>query len=419
MSFSARGGLVRFSGHVHRLRGGEGKARAGPRHPYPTVVVLGVALALLLLSASPSRAAETSGIGSVSISRQFFNPTLGQKAEISFSVGSSGSLTLLVLDRDGYVVRKLVSEKPVQKGKHSFAWDGRDDDAGDVVPDEAYSFKIGLASKNGKVQTYFPANSPAEQFSVKATYYDRRGATLAYKLPKPSRVHIQAGVARIDPERKEPKGPVLKTVVNREPRVGGSVIETWNGLDESGTIRVSDLPNFAMAIAATPLPENSVITVGNHSVRFLDQAAERAGQSLFTYSVKDHHHHRGLSALEDVAPALRLKPRNAIWSSTERLWTPQGESLKLSVLLDGPSAKTFARQPGHLFVYVDQEVVSKAAGGLPAMDLEIPLGKLSSGPHTVTVDWASDYGPVAVNSLRLRIAPSEGLSPAAFKRQED
>ncbi len=190
---------------------------------------------------------------------------------ISFSIGASGSLTFQILDRDGFLTRKLVSETPVRKGKLSFEWNGRDD-RGETVPDEAYSVKIDLTTGR-KVNTYFPANAVGEELAVQPTYYDRRGAILAYKLPKASRVHIQAGTARIDPKTKEARGPVLKTIVNREPRVGGSIVESWAGMDEGGTIRVSDLPNFVIAIAASALPENSVIAVGNRTARFLDRAA--------------------------------------------------------------------------------------------------------------------------------------------------
>ncbi len=289
----------------------------------------GVAFLLLLLLSgffSPLWAFE---IRDVSISKGFFNPTLGQKIELSFSLGRPGSVTVLVLDRDGFLVRTLAKDKPAKSGKQSLIWDGRGE-KGEIVPDEAYSFKVDLSDKKGETQTYFPANNSAQEFSVKASYYDRRGGILAYKLPKPSRVHIQAGVARIDPETKEPKGPVLKTVVNREPRAGGSVVEAYDGMDESGTIRVSELPNFVMAIAATALPESSVITVGNRRVRFLDHASKRGGRSLFSFSVSDHHHHQGLAALEDSSPALRLTPRNASWLPSERLWRIQEKRLRLA-----------------------------------------------------------------------------------------
>src|SRR5437016_2580152 len=54
-------------------------------------------------------------ISDVSISAPFFNPSLGQKMTVLFDLGQPGTLTVQILDRDGYPVRKLISDKPVEK----------------------------------------------------------------------------------------------------------------------------------------------------------------------------------------------------------------------------------------------------------------------------------------------------------------
>ncbi|HEY4490884.1 MAG TPA: hypothetical protein VI958_02745, partial [Acidobacteriota bacterium] len=42
---------------------------------------------------------------SLSVSKSFFNPTLGEKVQITLRVPVSGALTLQVIDRDGFVAR--------------------------------------------------------------------------------------------------------------------------------------------------------------------------------------------------------------------------------------------------------------------------------------------------------------------------
>src|SRR5512132_4418759 len=123
----------------------------------PTFTVLGripfrivgkaIGLSALALAAGRGFAADRaeSAISDVSVSRPFFNPSLGQKVGISFALAQPGNLTVQILDRDGYPVRKLVSGKAVEKGKQALDWDGRGD-AGEVVSDEAYSLKIDLVS---------------------------------------------------------------------------------------------------------------------------------------------------------------------------------------------------------------------------------------------------------------------------------
>jgi hypothetical protein len=352
-------------------------------------------------------------VSNVSLSRPFFNPALGQKIQISFEIASSGTLMVLILDRDGYLVRKLVADKVVEKGRHSFDWDGRGD-KGEVVADEAYSLKIELRSGD-KIGRYFPALTPATEVAAKTNYYDRRGATLSYQLPQASRVHIQAGVAQLDPITKRTEGPVLRTIVNREPRPAGAVIENWNGFDEGSTFYVPDLPHFVVSVAATVLPENAIIAIGNRGKTFLEGAAARTGASLLPAFVTDHSHHRGLTALQDVAPALKALPLNASWSAKDRVWRASGRSMKVSVALKGPSADAFERQPGKLYVFVDKSKVFELAQPHAGSTIPVPLERLSAGPHVVAINWASAYGPVAVDAFRVVIGKPSNLQPAAFK----
>ncbi len=407
---SAKGVAVRLTcltpGFPH-----EPPIRERPRRVWPFLLLV----AALLFASGMGFGAESSGIQNVSISRPFFNPSLGQRIGISFSVDRPGSLTVLILDRDGFLVRQLVSKKSVEKGPLSFDWDGRGDSR-EIVPDEAYSLKIDL-SAGGQTETYFPGNAPGERLTAKTNYYDRFGRILSYTLPRAARVHIQVGTGSADPKTGKPQGQggrVLKTLVNREPRTGGSVVESWNGNDESGSVYIPNLPDFVVAIAATALPENAILSTGNRTRNFVEHVGERSGGSLLTFSVHDHHHHQGLATLDDVAPTMRLKPLNADWSSGERAWVVREKSLDLAVSLEGPSAISFARQPGRLWVFLDEKTVRQTRAPSSGVDVSIPLASLSAGVHLVAVNWASDYGPATVNTVSIRM-PDSTLGSASGK----
>ena len=73
----------------------------------------------LLLIAGPVFAAELSAIQNVAVSKAFFNPYLGERIGISSSLDRPGSLSVLILDRDGFPVRRLVSDKQAEKGLSS------------------------------------------------------------------------------------------------------------------------------------------------------------------------------------------------------------------------------------------------------------------------------------------------------------
>ncbi len=211
----------------------------------------GVFFALLLAGARHSEASPR-GISSVSVSRGFFNPSLEQRIEISLTVERAGSLSLFVLDGDGRVARRLAPAEPVKAGRVTRIWDGRND-AGQIVGDGVYTLKADLRGPEGRA-TYLPSRRRTKQGQVATTFYDRENGIIAYKLSTPSRVFLQARSLRVS-----------RTIVDGEPRTAGSVIDHWNGFDESGKERIADLPGFMISITATPLPENAIITVGKRA----------------------------------------------------------------------------------------------------------------------------------------------------------
>jgi len=351
---------------------------------------------LLLFAAFSAAAVRSSAIQDVSVSKSFFNPTAGQNVGFAFAVAQPGTLTVRVLDSDGFVVRELVTKQETKAGTVVLTWDGRDG-RGRIVPDEAYSLKIDLVGQGG-TDAYFPASSPAKDVSVQPGNYDRRTAILSYDLPTPSRVLVQAGTGRIDPKTKKLDGPILKTIANWKPRSGGSVLEYWNGLDESGTIRVTDIPNFGIWIEAQALPENSVITVGDRRTASKDGTGRRTGRSLLEPPKRAN----SRANLHQPVPKLTVKPQNATWSPTERLWMSSEKDLKVGVSVTSPSAVSLAGQPGRLQIFLDQRPVREVRFLSSRLDLGIPLGEVPPGNHVVAFNWLGDSGLVAVNSFRLR-----------------
>lgn len=364
-------------------------------------LILRISAIALLFSAASVMA---SVIEHAAVSRSTMNPTLGDVVSLTATFARAGSVTVQVVDRDGFPTRFLAQSVPTPRGSMTFSWDGRDEQ-GDIVADEAYSFRIDWSDASSH-ETYFPADSVAPMKSVDAEYYAARTATLAYELPVPSRIHLQAGVGIKNPKTGAYEGPVMKTIVNREPRAAGRIAEPWNGLDESGRLHVADMKDFVIAIAATPLPESSVITFGNRKRTFAHDALSRRGRSLFTHPAKSHIHHAGLAVLDDISPRMVLQPLNASWSPTDGEWRTNGRTLRVRVSLEGPAAPTFARHPGKMFRFVDGKLVAMTGrpDDYPA-ELSIRLDKAVDA-QVVSVNWRSDYGAVAANSLRVRVIES-------------
>ncbi|MFN7988819.1 MAG: FlgD immunoglobulin-like domain containing protein [Thermoanaerobaculia bacterium] len=331
-------------------------------------------------------------------------PTLGQRARLSFRLRKAGTVSVLVVDRDGYLVRTLARDEKRRTGPMALEWDGRDD-AGVVVADEAYSFRISASAGKTK-ELYFPADSEPAVLSAVVHSYDRAGGTYSYDLPRAARVYVQAGTAKLDPARNVRHGPVLKTLVNREPRVAGKVVEMWNGFDESETIYLPDLPDFVTAVLATELPENSVIVVGGRGESFAERVAKRSGSSLFAFKPSDHQQHRGLSAQEDVSPKLHLDVFGASQIAGSGVWRLDGDSVEATVRPVGPTADGFAGLAGTLMVFRGStEIQSEPILGREAK-ARIARDSLPAGNHIVAICWTTDSGPTATIAFRLEVPAS-------------
>jgi hypothetical protein len=357
-----------------------------------------------MFAAGVASAATPRVIRSVNIGAPSLNVAAGEIVTLTVDFAKRGVGSIVIVDRDGYLVRTLAKAQPVSGGPISFGWDARDD-SGEFVADEAYSFKVDWRGTDG-TDSYFPAGSQVAMTTIDARSYDRRSATLSYTLPQPSRVHIQAGTAILDAKTKKPVGPVMKTIVNREPRAGGTIAEHWSGYDESGAIFIPDLENFVVAIAATPLPENSVITFGNRKRRFVETLSSRRGPSLFI--ARGHHqHHAGLRTEDDVSPVLKIEPLNAVWSSADRAWIVNGGGVvRLRLAAEGPTASAFRAHPATVELFVDGRRI-----GDPSVKkgnvVEVPIAGQRCGTCRVSVNWNSEWGPVAANTIQVRVPGHE------------
>ena len=365
----------------------------------------------LVLSARPLGAVSSVEIKEVRVKPATFLPSLGGKVEYSIRVTASGTLTASMLDRDGFVVRTLTSRKRVKAGPLQLIWDGRDD-KGNVVPDEAYSALLELETPRGKA-TYFPANRFGEMFEVTPLSYSRQDAAVVFELPRPSRVHMQAGQAVLDEGLGRNVGPVLKTILNREPRPAGRVVATWNGLDESGRLLVPSLPHFVIGIACTPLPENSVIATGNRDRAFVDYVGLRRGVSRITTVRKEKNHHVGLATEDDFSPSLEVSVRGGT-KTPDGCWAVPGTDVTLALAVKAPSWSRFSSHPGKVLVFNGVLPVREVRAEGASKGVQISVPEVRSEPTVLAVNWTSDYGPTALGSICIA-----GTEPAESDRKDD
>jgi hypothetical protein len=343
-----------------------------------------------LLVGGASMAAAT-GV-SATVAPSFFNPSLGQVARIDVTVPGPGDVDLEVLDREHVAVRRLSAL--AAQSRLPFEWDGRDAH-GVVVPDEVYTLRVRFRSGGGEAIFDPSADPPAQAVALSTITYSRQDGVLGYSLPAPSRVHIQAGQARDAKDGGATHGPVLKTLVDRQPRSGGAVIEKWNGFDDSRAVFIPDLPDFKVAILAVPLPAASIITVGNRRESFVEYVARtRGAPSPRNLTKIAGSHHEGLNAFEDRSPQLTLT-REGREDADE--WTVSGQdSLAFDIRLHADDAPFFLTPAGRILVFLDGDQVASLPCVERSCRARLAPASIPRGRHRLAVNWSSSLGPVGV-----------------------
>jgi hypothetical protein len=366
---------------------------------------LGPAVAILAGALVTGSRVDAKQIQSVSVDPAFFNPFAGQAVLVALVVTSPGSVALTILDRDGYVIRTIDSQA-VSAGVVKIRWDGKDS-AGAIVPDEAYSVRVETKSAAGS-EIYEPAKGfvPITE-NVASGAYSSVDAVLTYRLARASRVHIQAGQVVGESADGTPTGPVLRTIVDRQPRVAGAVVERWSGFDESGTIYIPDLRGFGVSVAAMSLPENSLITTGNRKLSFVEYARKHRpadDQKPRVLASSGHQHHQGLTVFEDHSPDLTVAIGGDSKNPTK---VKVGSAVRLRINLAAESAAYFFAQPATLLVFVDERTVSTFKTNDNPSDVTIEAKDLAEGVHRIAVNWASAFGPVAVWAKQIEVTSTE------------
>ncbi len=185
------------------------------------------------------------GIGSVGLSRASFNPAIGGEVSLSYELPEADHVTVRVYDSDAGLVRTLIDGEARAAGPNAEVWDGLDLE-GKPVPNEAYLFTVETASS----LIYDPTTlSGGIVGDLTDASFDRQAGTVTYRLPAAARVLIRLGIRN---------GPMLKTLVDWQPRVVGAITEYWDGKDEDDLVDLFEVSTFSTLITYVTLPATTV-----------------------------------------------------------------------------------------------------------------------------------------------------------------
>ena len=206
-------------------------------------------------------------ITQVSVSSKWITESDSEKMLVTFTLSEPASVNLNIYDARDYLIRRISGEEILKSGSHKLEWDIRDS-SNKIVPSGAYHFTLDATTT--PLESSSAENPKSKiQKGTNRTVYDltditgnkRRSARqvevnkddnkINYVLPSASLVSVRIGL--------KDGGPLMKTLVDWLPRPAGKNSEIWDGMDESGHIKLAEHPQKDIVVLAYEFPENSVL----------------------------------------------------------------------------------------------------------------------------------------------------------------
>lgn len=360
----------------------------------------------------------------IRVEPQIFNPSDGADVDIFYYLSTPASVTIQAFDGDHYRIAEVQTDRPAFAGTNHARWSGRDD-AGTLVPDDAYYFVIRAVDDLGQSVTYDPSLlSGGATVRMDQPQLDKEKGIIMYTVSQPARVRLRAGVH---------EGPLLKTLLDWTPVAAGTHEIAWDGREGGEGSPVWEHDRFTFSAAAYALPENSVITQGNAVtvIQYWSNAAEKEGMGLMPYRLSTE---QGTKAYEKTKTVLStaLQERSktidnnyaslpfmsrapefnlACKEGTEKAvdGTPIATGVfPIEIQLGDASKSLLGEQRYEYVLYVDNVLVREVETGYSPYTWELDTKTLTPGRHMATVNVAAMSGPVGASSLWIEVAnPAE------------
>lgn len=359
-----------------------------------TAAVLGLLLALA--SGSVAAAGEEGVLGRLAVSPAAFEPAAGETATISFHSERPGQAFVRLFGPDWHQVRELEVEGIEPGEPATVTWDGRDD-AGDLVPAEAYFPLVDFVDQQGGAHVLDASLAPrARSVLLEDLHYHADTGRIAYTLAEPARVTLHAGI--------DDGGPLLATLVAELPRVAGAHEEPWDGRDAAGVVDIASQPRFRLFADGVGLWRPSIIVRGGDDRRYA--AYRRETESP---------HVKPRLRLEDYGgtPAALPRPLDITPEPRFGIAVPgarEGGGLPVvsgrvgvEVSLDDEVRIPVIERRFEIVLFVDLEFVTEVEEGRSPATIIWDSTGLPDGEHLLTVNVATLPGQMSSASVRVRV----------------
>ncbi|HTF84623.1 MAG TPA: hypothetical protein VL987_08575 [Cellvibrio sp.] len=332
-----------------------------------------------------------------------FSPIKGERFDIPIVFKDRKKIAAIevdILTEDNDLVRSLKLESLPKTTKKSLVvvWDGKDQ-KGEVVPDEAYFPMVRILPKRGKVLEYSAKSDLAGEEVYK---FDKKinPGSIEYDLPETSRVLIRSGIFN---------GPMLRTIVDWEPRTKGFHVERWNGRDSDSLKNIESMPDISYLVIGYRLPESAILTYGNASLSYKDyrQAngwpikTARADEKVLERNGRPvrPEYYLPIGQLKSAAISVDLTNVSSGKSETE---FKQFDEIVTSVSIAKEDEFYLDQSRYEISFFVDNVFIAEEEQGFVPFKWRWSPGRygIQLGEHTLTVNVSSYNGQVTVKNMR-------------------
>jgi hypothetical protein len=356
-------------------------------------VVSSLCLTLGVLSGA-ANALEITGVRSSALLLEDFAK---EPLQVLHRVSESVVSELRIYDARDRLVFNTVGVDKVADEDRELIWNGQDL-AGAPVPPGEYRFTLAATNADGETAVYDMTDlSGGRSFSAKKTAWNPATKTVDYELLKPGRVDIRIGMAQ--------NGPLLKTLVKSVPRMDGKHSESWDGLDQTGVLKLAENPRLQIGVAATTLSANTVIVAGSGSIpQFIEPMSWESPSRKEAISATDRRRRSTLPDIgaEDVRVILNMPADNN---------KPISGKVSVGVDVADEDRAAIAERRFEAAFFVDGILVYENELGYVPMTWYWDTAGLNPGTHYLTVNLIGYEGNFGIDTRKVQIGATELTEP--------
>jgi flagellar hook assembly protein FlgD len=203
-------------------------------------------------------------IDKVSVSKKKIN--IQEKTDIKFNLTQKALVEINIYDEEEKLV-KTIKSKELSPGFNKISWDAKNNQ-GESVANGVYIYTIKAKNISGEEFIFDLSKSTGgEVVKIENFSIDKETGDISYLLPKASRVRIRMGI--------QDGGPLLRTLIDWEPKLSGEQKEKWDGKDESGNMLLLQSPDLLLKFYAYALPHNTIIVTGGKDPLYTKTAVKK------------------------------------------------------------------------------------------------------------------------------------------------